>query len=191
MSKTNYGSVTAPQPRAVLHPVPYVPAGALVAGKFFPAVDGGLEDPVASSDYANSQPPVDGKIASAGHAEASALDAAAVHWTMNEVRSAASVTVTWAIDAPKATRRFNYFLTRPGWDPAKPLARDQFETKPIHTEASELDPYYMHQRDLLPASETKHTVNLPERSGYHVLLAVWEFADSPNAVYQVIDLAFS
>ncbi|CAK8743194.1 GlcNAc-binding protein A [Sodalis praecaptivus] len=31
---------------------------------------------------------------------------------------------------------------------------------------------------------------LPQRSGYHVILAVWEVADTGNAFYQVIDVDF-
>ncbi|WP_260334510.1 lytic polysaccharide monooxygenase [Streptomyces beigongshangae] len=35
-------------------------------------------------------------------------------------------------------------------------------------------------------------MHLPERrAGHHVLLAVWEVADTGHAFYQVIDLQFS
>ncbi|MBA4152342.1 MAG: chitin-binding protein [Acinetobacter sp.] len=42
-----------------------------------------------------------------------------------------------------------------------------------------------------PANPTVHNVPLPERTGYHVLLAVWEVADTGNAFYQVVDLEFA
>lgn len=50
------------------------------AGKFFPAVQSGLTDVVASTDSANATPPKDGKIASANQGNAEFLDAPGSHW---------------------------------------------------------------------------------------------------------------
>ncbi|MEU1628036.1 lytic polysaccharide monooxygenase [Streptomyces sp. NPDC020096] len=35
-----------------------------------------------------------------------------------------------------------------------------------------------------PDNPTRHTITLPERQGCHVILAVWEIADTGNAYYQ-------
>ena len=36
--------------------------------------------------------------------------------------------------------------------------------------------------------EVKHTCNVPNRSGYQVILAVWDIGDTANAFYNVIDV---
>lgn len=41
-----------------------------------------------------------------------------------------------------------------------------------------------------PAQPTTHTLELPERQGYHVRLGVWEIAETDKAFYQVVDLDF-
>ncbi|WP_424141112.1 lytic polysaccharide monooxygenase [Sodalis glossinidius] len=41
---------------------------------------------------------------------------------------------------------------------------------------------------MTPPDPTIHDVMLPQRSGYHVILAVWEVANTGNAFYQVIDV---
>ncbi|GLW98996.1 lytic polysaccharide monooxygenase [Microtetraspora sp. NBRC 16547] len=51
------------------------------------------------------------------------------------------------------------------------------------------DEPYRASDDLMPDNPTVHQVSLPhDRKGYHVLLAVWEVADTGNAFYRVIDL---
>jgi hypothetical protein len=42
-----------------------------------------------------------------------------------------------------------------------------------------------------PNLDKPHTIKLPERSGYHVILGVWEVADTGRAFYQVIDVNFT
>lgn len=42
-----------------------------------------------------------------------------------------------------------------------------------------------------PNLDKPHTIKLPERSGYHVILGVWEVADTGHAFYQVIDVNFT
>ncbi|WP_462183749.1 lytic polysaccharide monooxygenase [Frankia sp. AgKG'84/4] len=43
----------------------------------------------------------------------------------------------------------------------------------------------------MPENPTRHELVPPARRGYHVLLSVWEVADTSKAFYQVIDLDFS
>jgi chitin-binding protein len=165
----------------------------LESGKFFPATEGGLRDPFAPDDVVNVQPPRDGRIASAGQDFAVSLDEPKSDWRKHPVDSGQNFQVSWSYHAPHKTRRWNYFITRDGWDPSRPLARDQFESAPIFTDqlTDQLtgQPYW--SADLMPPDPTKHTFRLPRRKGYHVLLAVWEVADTGNAFYQVIDLDFS
>ncbi|MFI9064476.1 lytic polysaccharide monooxygenase auxiliary activity family 9 protein [Streptomyces sp. NPDC053429] len=182
-----HGAVSSPASRAQFHLEDWQ-ANGLEAGKFFPAMQAGLHDPFAPEDVVNAQPPVDGKIASAGKDFAASLDAPGRDWKKHMVRSGEDLEITWGFHAEHKTRRFNYFLTKNGWDPQQPLSRPQFELKPFHSVQLTEQPYWQHE--LSPGNPVTHTMRLPERSGYQVLLAVWEVADTGNAFYQVIDLDF-
>ncbi|RON09676.1 hypothetical protein BK659_07025 [Pseudomonas brassicacearum] len=160
------------------------------SGKFFPQTSGGLSDAYAREDVANAAPPPDGKIASANQATGKKLDDPGDHWQKHEVRSSETLDVSWHFTANHVTRRWNYFMTKEGWDPSKVLSRDQFEAEPFYTVQINLKPYWEHSADMKPPSPTTHEVPLPKREGYHVLLAVWEVADTMNAFYQVVDLSF-
>ena len=40
-----------------------------------------------------------------------------------------------------------------------------------------------------PGTSVTHQANVPtDRNGYHLIVAVWEIADTGNAFYQVIDV---
>lgn len=160
------------------------------AGKFFPQTQAGLTDPFAKDDPKNLLPPPDGKIASANQATGMVLDQPGDHWSKHEVRSGDTLDISWYFAANHRTRRYNYFITKPDWDSAKVLARDQFEAEPFHTELIELQPYWAYDEEMKPGNPTTHALQLPAREGYHVLLAVWEVADTGNAFYHVVDLDF-
>lgn len=160
------------------------------AGKYFPAVAGGLLDVHAPQDVANSPPPPDGKIASANQATGQFLDQPGSHWQKHEVRSGEILNISWHFSASHVTRRWNYFITKEGWNPSKVLSRDQFETEPFYTVQINLQPYWSHGAAMRPLSPTIHQLPLPIREGYHVLLSVWEVADTAAAFYQVVDLDF-
>jgi chitin-binding protein len=178
--------VSSPPSRASLYLEAWQAAG-LEAGKFFPALNAGLTDPFAPTDVPNAEPPIDGKIASAGQDFAAQLDEPRADWTKHRARAGEALEVVWHFHASHKTRRFSYFLTTDGWNPDKPLARVQFGPEPIATFQNPEQPFWEH--DLMPADPTIHHVPLPEgHTGYHVLLAVWEVADTPHAFYQVIDL---
>ncbi|GAB2629059.1 lytic polysaccharide monooxygenase [Streptomyces capparidis] len=195
LAEPRHGRVTSPKSRAAR----YLggDANGLESGKFFPATKGGLKDPDAPQDVANAAPPPDGKIASAGISLASKLDGvkdpSGKDWPRTKVASGKPLTFTWTLTAPHKTRRWNYFITKQNWDPRKPLTRAQFETKPILSKLQDpCEPYWDNQcgAKLTPPSEVKHSVPLPARTGYHVILAVWEVADTARAFYQVIDVEF-
>ncbi|MGW1496939.1 lytic polysaccharide monooxygenase auxiliary activity family 9 protein, partial [Streptomyces sp. NPDC002402] len=109
-------------------------------------------------------------------------------WHKHPVAAGKALDITWNYHAPHKTRRWNYFLTKSDWDPAAPLTRAQFDLEPIATYQNTGQPYWSAE-DLVPEDPTVHSVALPrDREGYHVLLSVWEVADTGNAFYQVIDL---
>ncbi|MFH8574141.1 lytic polysaccharide monooxygenase auxiliary activity family 9 protein [Streptomyces sp. NPDC017993] len=187
--EARHGSVTSPESRAQLHLADWQAAG-LEAGKFFPRTEAGLTDPFAPDDTVNAEPPQDGRIASAGQEFAAKLDEPDSHqdWHKHQVRAGQALEIAWNYHAAHKTRRWNYFLTRSGWDPGARLTRQQFSPEPIATFQNSGQPYW-DANDLIPESPTVHSVTLPDdRNGYHVLLSVWEVADTGNAFYQVIDL---
>jgi len=160
------------------------------SGKFFPLTAGGIRDAFAKDDDANVPPPPDGKIASANQLTGAQLDAPGSDWQKHDVRSGEILDFSWFFSAKHASRRWNYFLTKDGWNPDEVLSRAQFEAEPFYTVQINLQPHWAHGEQMLPASPTIHSVPLPKRDGYHVCLAVWEVANTSMAFYQVIDLNF-
>lgn len=124
--------------------------------------------------------PRNGQIASAGREFARMLDEqTADHWWKNPLYTGEQE-FTWHLHAPHSTDKFEYFITNPNWDPNQPLARSSFNLTPIKTE------YYY---GAVPPTRISHIVPIPNYyCGYHIILAVWTIADTPNAFYNVIDL---
>lgn len=54
----------------------------------------------------------------------------------------------------------------------------------------DLVPFYVkNDGGAKPGTSVAHVANVPtDRNGYHLILAVWEIADTGNAFYQVIDV---
>lgn len=87
-------------------------------------------------------------------------------------------TFTWKLTAAHATDNWKYYITKANWDPNKPIGRDDLEL------LSTFD-----DKGAKPNSTTSHQINIPaDRTGYHLILGVWDIADTPNAFYQVIDV---
>lgn len=124
--------------------------------------------------------PADGKIASANGAFPKLDEQSANRWTKVNI-SAGTNTFTWKFTAPHATANWKYYITKPGWDPNAPLTRNFFDLTPFCT---------VNYGGVQPPFTYSHTCNVPERTGYHVILAVWEIADTANAFYNVIDVDF-
>ncbi|MEU1776968.1 lytic polysaccharide monooxygenase [Streptomyces sp. NPDC012842] len=126
--------------------------------------------------------PADGTIASGGNTRFSRLDEqSSTGWNkMNLPEGLDGITVTWTMTAPGPTRTFEYFITKNGWNSDKPLDRDAFEPEPFAVFDLE---------NTSPPYTVEHEVSWPkDRSGYHVILGVWNFADTPDAVYQAVDV---
>ncbi|WP_199550340.1 lytic polysaccharide monooxygenase [Streptomyces sp. N35] len=122
--------------------------------------------------------PADGKLASAGQAMATNLDEqSATRWVKQDVTTGPQ-SVNWTYTAPHKTTKWDYFMTKPGWDPNDKLDRGDFE----HIQTVEHDG---------SAADTNpnHKVVIPDnRAGYHVIYAVWTVDDTANAFYNVIDV---
>lgn len=125
--------------------------------------------------------PADGEIASGGKANFSALNAqSADRWHKVAMKSGEN-TFKWTLTAKHSTASWRFFITKPGWDVNKPLTRADFDLTP-----------FCQQDDngKIPTETVELNCNIPERSGYQIILGVWDIADTGNAFYQVIDADF-
>ncbi|MFS0942943.1 hypothetical protein IGK28_002092 [Enterococcus sp. DIV0182] len=123
--------------------------------------------------------PADGHIASAdGVLGDYTLDKqTADRWTKHTVFTGKN-NFSWTFTADHATTKWHYYITKNGWDQNKPLTRDELQL--IDT----ID----HDGDVASTDKT-HEVTIPtDHLGYHVVLAVWDIDDTPNAFYNVIDV---
>lgn len=125
--------------------------------------------------------PVDGRIAS-GNGGSGQIDfvldnQSATRWDKITLTGGLQ-TFTWNYTAPHATSKWHYYITKPSWNPNQPLSRNDFEllsTVPHDGSAA--------------SNNLSHVVNIPtDREGYHIILGVWDIADTGNAFYQVIDV---
>lgn len=197
-NETRHGAVIDPPSRATLHLPEEWHHHGLESGKFWPKSAANLQDPYSPQDVPNVLPPYDGQLASAGKSFAAPLDQPGDRWTKLKVSPNQELTITWTYHMQHKSRRYNYFITDSAWDRDAPLSRAQFsgdpaqDPYPIYMDELPCKPYWNTacNADLEPGESTRHTFTLPLRSGWHVLLAVWEVADTPNAFYQVIDLDF-
>ncbi|MFI0506566.1 lytic polysaccharide monooxygenase [Streptomyces albogriseolus] len=121
----------------------------------------------------------DGKLCSAGNEAFKGLDLARADWPATSV-SSGEHTFKYRVTAPhKGT--FTVYITKPGYDPAQPLAWDDLDlANPV---ATSTDP---------AAADGFYTFSgaLPERSGRQLLYAVWQRSDSPEAFYSCSDVTF-
>lgn len=125
--------------------------------------------------------PADGKIASAGGAFPKLDEQSATRWAKVPM-TGGTTTFNWKFTAPHATSSFRYFITKPNWNPNAPLTRDQFDLTPFCT---------VNYGGAQPPFTYSHSCEVPSgRTGYHVILAVWDVHDTANAFYNVIDVQF-
>lgn len=163
----------------------YGVVGGIQSGKYFPQLNGGLYDFRYKWDAANNVPPADGYIASAGIQVNGWLDDPGIGWNQLSIVNPNSIFVWQIYNDLKRIRRFNYFITKDGWNPYLRLSRNQFEVNPIYVrESTTINGEY-------PDTPTIHAIKLPYKIGYHVMLGVMEIAETGNAFYQVVDLDFN
>ncbi|MEV1083304.1 lytic polysaccharide monooxygenase [Streptomyces sp. NPDC050211] len=121
----------------------------------------------------------DGKLCSANNEAFKGLDLARADWPATGV-SSGSYTFKYRVTAPhKGT--FKAYITKPGYDPAQPLAWDDLDLdNPVATvtDPAAAGGYYT------------FSGSLPERSGKQLLYAVWQRSDSPEAFYSCSDVTF-
>ncbi|MCZ8523899.1 lytic polysaccharide monooxygenase [Paenibacillus mucilaginosus] len=123
--------------------------------------------------------PADGKIASANGLFAPLDEQSASRWTKVNVKPGPT-TFHWTLKVPHATASWKYYMTKQDWNPNAALTRASFDLTPF------CNVPYRGQ----PGNSYSDTCNIPARTGYQVILAVWEISDTGNAFYNVIDVNF-
>ncbi|HWT91366.1 MAG TPA: lytic polysaccharide monooxygenase [Solirubrobacteraceae bacterium] len=131
---------------------------------------------ISRADDRHRQLIPDGELCSAGDPKFAALDRPTPAWLATELKPGRQ-TFTWVLNAPHATKSYRFYLTKQGYDVAQPLGWSDLEL--IHDSgpraAAKLD---------------KFSVDVPARTGRHVLYAIWQRSDSPEAFYACSDVVF-
>ncbi|TRX72714.1 N-acetylglucosamine-binding protein GbpA [Pseudomonas mangiferae] len=125
--------------------------------------------------------PADGKIASGGvRPDFSPLDRQTSDlWSKTTIKSGIN-NFAWKFTANHKTSKWEYYITRQGWDQNHVLTRSAFEPTPFCT---------VDGRNQQPPATVTHQCSVPAgHTGYHVILGVWEIADTVNSFYQVNDV---
>ncbi|GAA1533559.1 lytic polysaccharide monooxygenase auxiliary activity family 9 protein [Streptomyces albidochromogenes] len=127
--------------------------------------------------------PADGKICSGGNGQFAQLDdPRGGAWPATRLTAGQGYGFRWQFTARHATSDFRYYITKNGWDSSRPLTRAALESQPFMTV-----PYGGQQ----PPSTLTHQGTVPtQKTGRHIILAVWNVADTTNAFYACSDVQF-
>jgi predicted carbohydrate-binding protein with CBM5 and CBM33 domain len=119
----------------------------------------------------------DGKLCSAGRDKYRGLDIATAGWPAKSVRPGA-LTVTYHASAPHASSQFTFFITKSGYNVNNPLRWSDLEQIADFPRQN-------------PSTFTNWTINLPQRTGRHILYSIWQRSvGSAEAFYTCSDVDF-
>ncbi|WP_236580106.1 lytic polysaccharide monooxygenase auxiliary activity family 9 protein [Streptomyces sp. HM190] len=122
----------------------------------------------------------DGKLCSGGLAAYRGLDLARADWPATRLTPGGTLKLTYRSTIPH-TGTFKLFLTKPGYDPAKPLTWSDLPERPF---ASVTDPP-------LRDGSYRFSAKLPaDRSGHHVLYTIWQNTSTVDTYYSCSDVVF-
>lgn len=127
--------------------------------------------------------PADGKICSGGNSQFAQLDdPRGGSWPATKVTAGQGYSFRWQFTARHSTSDFRYYITKNGWNSTQPLTRAALESQPFMTV-----PYGNQQ----PPATLTHQGTIPtQKTGRHIILAVWNVADTTNAFYACSDVQF-
>ncbi|OON82351.1 lytic polysaccharide monooxygenase auxiliary activity family 9 protein [Streptomyces tsukubensis] len=120
----------------------------------------------------------DGKLCGAGNSKYRGLDLPRADWPASEL-SAGRHTFRFKATAPHKGA-FELYMTKQGYDPAKPLNWSDLEAKPF---VKVTDP-------TLTDGEYVFDGIVPRRTGRQLIYTVWQRSDSPEAFYACSDVVF-
>lgn len=122
----------------------------------------------------------DGQLCSGGLAPYKGLDLARADWPSTRLAPGGTLNLTYRSTIPH-TGTFKLFLTKPGYDPTKPLAWSDLPEQPF---TSVTDPP-------LRDGSYRFSAKLPaDRSGRHVLYTIWQNTSTVDTYYSCSDVVF-
>ncbi|MCY1043830.1 lytic polysaccharide monooxygenase [Corallococcus sp. bb12-1] len=126
----------------------------------------------------------DGKLCSAANESHKGLDLARTDWpsTLITPDSSGKFEFVFHATAVHATGYFQLFATKEGYNPALPLKWSDLDATPFCNVTN------------VSATNNRYRLNCPfpsGKSGSHVIFAIWQRADSPEAFYACTDVKFS
>ncbi|SNX64733.1 chitin binding protein [Streptomyces sp. TLI_55] len=135
---------------------------------------------VANVNGRDRQTVPDGELCSGGLPAYKGLDLARADWPSTHLTPGATLTMKYASTIPH-TGSFKLYLTKPGYDPTKPLAWSDLPDKPF---ATVKDP-------ALTGGAYRIRATLPpDRTGRHVLYTIWQNTSTPDTYYSCSDVVF-
>ncbi|KAA2250983.1 lytic polysaccharide monooxygenase [Solihabitans fulvus] len=125
--------------------------------------------------------PDDGTICAGGNGRFAELDdPRGGAWPATSLTSGAGYDFVWHFTARHATTSFRYFITRDGYDPTQPLTRADLEPTPFLS---------VPWNGIRPTGDVTNHGTIPSgKSGRHLILGVWDIADTGNAFYSCADV---
>ncbi|MFJ2651371.1 lytic polysaccharide monooxygenase [Streptomyces sp. NPDC087420] len=120
----------------------------------------------------------DGKLCSAGNDKFKGLDLARADWPSSPM-TAGNRTFRYKGTAPHRGS-FELYVTKDGYDPAKPLTWSDLEAKPF---LKVTDPKLVN-------GDYVFTGIVPKKTGRHLIYSIWQRSDSPEAFYTCSDVVF-
>ncbi|MFE7070658.1 lytic polysaccharide monooxygenase [Streptomyces sp. NPDC057620] len=120
----------------------------------------------------------DGKLCSAGNDKFKGLDLARADWPATQLTSG-NRTFRYKGTAPHKGS-FELYVTKDGYDPAKPLKWSDLESTPF---LKVTDPK-------LGNGDYVFSGVVPVKSGRHLIYSIWQRSDSPEAFYTCSDVVF-
>ncbi|UED88117.1 lytic polysaccharide monooxygenase auxiliary activity family 9 protein [Streptomyces profundus] len=124
--------------------------------------------------------PADGTICSGGNSRFAELDdPRGGNWPATNLSPGQNVTFSWTFTVGHSTSEFDYYITRDGYNPSQPLTRADLEPQPFLT---------VPLNGAQPGDTQHHQGTVPQKSGRHLILAVWNVADTGNAFYACSDV---
>ncbi|MFJ4784850.1 lytic polysaccharide monooxygenase [Streptomyces sp. NPDC088794] len=122
----------------------------------------------------------DGKLCSGNLPAYKGLDLTRADWPSTQLKPGATMTMKYASTIPH-TGTFKLYLTKPGYDPAKPLTWSEIPDQPF---AAVTDP-------ALTNGAYRITAKLPaDRTGHHVLYTIWQNTSTSDTYYSCSDVVF-
>ncbi|MFD8721407.1 lytic polysaccharide monooxygenase [Streptomyces sp. NPDC059629] len=136
---------------------------------------------VAGVDGRDRQVIPDGKLCSGNLPAYKGLDLARTDWPATELTPGARMTMTYASTIAHAGT-FKLYLTKPGYDPSKPLKWSDLPTQPFaEVKDPPLTKGAYHFSATLPAG----------RTGRQMLYTIWQNSSTPDTYYSCSDVVFT